>query len=260
MPRIAWIGLLVYSATALAWGPEGHSLIARIAEVQLTPAARDHIAAILGPGQTMASVASWADEVRRSRPESAPWHFIDIPNSQAHLDMARDCPKGACVIAKIEELRRTLRDPATPPAQQKEALMFLVHFVGDMHQPLHCSDQGDRGGNGVRVVFHDRTTNLHSVWDSAMLGRLAPADDLFPTLSAESLRRKKKWSKGTVEQWAEESHRAAHKIIYGKLPKAAGTAPIPLDAPYESVGDRLIREQLEKAGARLAEVLNETFR
>lgn len=259
MRPVAVVALFASSVTALAWGPEGHSLISRIAEAQLTPAARARVAAILAPGQTLASVASWADEVRRSRPATAPWHYIDIPIDQPHLDMARDCPKEGCVVSAIADLRRTLLNPATPADQQREALMFLVHFIGDMHQPLHCSDNKDRGGNGVRVVFHERQTNLHSVWDSGLLSRLAPADELFPALSAESMHRKKKWSKGTVEQWAEQSHRAAQKVVYGRLPKVAAGTPVPLDADYEKTADPLVRTQLEKAGARLARVLNETL-
>jgi hypothetical protein len=218
------------------------------------------VAAILAPGQTMASIASWADEIRRSRPETANWHFIDIPIDQPHLDMARDCAKDDCVIAKIADLRKTLRNPATPADQQREALMFLVHFIGDMHQPLHCSDNQDRGGNGVRVVFHERQTNLHSVWDSGLLGRLPPADELFPVLSAESMGHKKKLSRGNVKKWAEQSHQAAQTVVYGLLPKGAAGTPVPLDAQYEKVADPLILEQLEKAGARLARVLNETLR
>jgi hypothetical protein len=260
MPRIALVVLFAGCLTAYGWGPEGHSLVARIAEAQLTPAARARVTAVLAPGQTLASIASWADEVRRSRPETAPWHYIDIPIDRPHLDMLRDCPKGACVVAEIAVLRKKLLDPATPPDQQREALMFLVHFIGDMHQPLHCSDNQDKGGNGVKVVFFERQTNLHSVWDSGLLGRMSPADELFPALSRESLRRKKKWSKGTVEDWAEQAHRAAVKVVYGQLPKVEAKTPIALGAPYEKIADPLIREQLEKAGARLAEVLNETLR
>jgi hypothetical protein len=260
MRPLVLIALLLNNVTAFAWGPEGHSLIARIAEAQLTAAARARVTAILGPGQTMASIASWPDEIRRARPETAGWHFVDIPIDQPHLDMARDCANGNCVIAKIADFRKKLADPATPADEQREDLMFLIHFVGDMHQPLHCSDNEDKGGNGVHVVFFGRQTNLHSVWDSGLLGRLAPADELFPKLSQESIRRKKKFAKGTVEQWAEQSHHEAQKIIYGRLPKAAEGVAIPLGAPYEKVADPLIREQLEKGGARLAEVLNETFR
>lgn len=257
MFRVAAVALFASSVSCFAWGPEGHSLVGRIAEAQLTATARERVNTILAPDERLGSIASWADEVRRSRPESAPWHFIDIPINQRHLDMERDCPKGACVIAKIAELKKTLRDPNTPPDQRREALMFLVHFIGDMHQPLHCSDNNDKGGNDVHVVFFDRQTNLHSVWDSGMLGRLAPADQLFAQWSPESARRAKKWRKGTVEQWAEESHRAAQKVVYGMLPKVAAGTPVPLNAAYEKKADLLIQERIEKAGARLAAVLND---
>jgi len=251
---------LLSSVTAFAWGPEGHSLIARIAEGQLTPAARSRVTAILAAGQTMASIASWADDVRRSRPESAGWHFVDIPIEKPHLDMERDCPKGNCIVAKIADLKKTLLDAETPPEQRREALMYLVHFMGDMHQPLHCSDHNDRGGNSVRVVFYERQTNLHSLWDSGMLGRLAPADQLFPVLAREAARRRKKWSRGTVPEWAEDSHRAAQKMVYARLPKVAPGTPESLGTVYEKKADPLIEEQLEKGGVRLAAVLNELFR
>jgi hypothetical protein len=252
--------LLISASSGWAWGPEGHSLVARIAETQLTPAARARIAAILAPGQTIISIASWADDVRRSRPETATWHYIDIPIHQKHLDLARDCPQGNCVLAKIAEMRQKLMNAATPMDQQREALMYLVHFIGDMHQPLHCSDNDDKGGNAVKVALHERPTNLHSVWDSGLLGRLPPADQLFPNLSEESLRRRKKYAKGTVTKWAEESHRSAQKVIYGKLPKVNTEEPMALTAQYERTADVLIREQLEKAGVRLAAVLNDTLR
>jgi len=94
-----------------------------------------------------------ADEVRRSRADTAPWHFIDIPIDKPHLDMARDCPKGDCVIGKIEQFRKALNDAAITPAERREDLMFLIHFIGDMHQPLHCADNKDKGGNDVPVEF-----------------------------------------------------------------------------------------------------------
>ena len=254
--RLVIIAGLVWTLPAFCWGPEGHALVARIAEAQLTPAVHARVMEILGPGQTMASVSSWADSVRRQRAESAPWHYIDIPIDKPHLDMARDCPKGDCVIGKIEELRIKVHDPSTPPEERREALMFLIHFVGDMHQPLHCADNKDKGGNDVRVQFGGQTMNLHSLWDSTLLGRMGNEEQLFPTLSQESTRKEKKWSKGTVEDWAEQSHKAAQKIVYGKLPKVAAGQPEPISAAYEAKADPLIKQQLEKAGARLAAVLN----
>ena len=255
--------ILCCSISAFGWGGEGHSLIARIAEAQLTPAVHAKVSELLGPNVSMASVASWADEVRRQRAESAPWHYIDIPIDKPHLDIARDCPKGDCVIAKIEDFQRVLKDPSTPPVQRREALMFLVHFVGDMHQPLHCADNNDQGGNKVLVKFGDRggdrPYNLHSLWDSGLLDKMPKEDVLFAEYSKDSAKHARNWDKGTVEDWAEQNHKIAQKITYGKLPKVAAGTPEPIDAAYEKKADQTIQLQIEKAGARLARVLNEAL-
>jgi nuclease S1 len=256
MRKFACIALAAVCPSAFGWGVEGHALIVRIAEPQLTARARAQIAAILGPGRTLVSVASWADDVRRSRPETGPWHYVDIPISRPHLDMARDCPKGECVIAKIEDFERVVANQSAPAAERREALMFLVHFVGDMHQPLHSADNQDKGGNNVQVQFADRRLNLHSLWDTALLARMGAEDQLAAAWTRDAAKHFRKWSKGSVEDWAEQSHRAAQKVVYGKLP--AGT-PALLGAAYESPADALVRLQIEKAGVRLAQVLNETL-
>ena len=255
--RLTALPILVLSAVpGFAWGLEGHALIARIAEAQLTPEARARVLEILGPGKTMESVASWADEVRRSRPESGPWHYVDIPLNAPHLDLARDCAKEGCVVVEIAELRRLVHDPATPPDKRREALMFLIHFIGDMHQPLHCVDNHDRGGNTVQVQFFGRRSNLHSVWDSGLLTRLGTEEQLYPALARESAAHARKYAKGAVPKWAEESHAAARKMVYGKLPKTASGTQVTIDAAYEKAADPVIRRQIELAGARLAKVLN----
>jgi S1/P1 Nuclease len=255
--RLAVLGLLAGSVPAFAWGPEGHSLVARIAEANLTAEARAQIAALLGPGETLHGLASWADEVRRSRPETEPWHYIDIPISRPALDMARDCAAKGCVITAIEEFRKVLADKNASQAKRREALLFVVHFVGDMHQPLHCSDDGDKGGNQVSVRFYGNQTNLHRVWDSGLLGRMAPEDELYAKLSkavtAETLRQ---WSRGTVEDWAEEGHQIAKQTVYGRLPGVPKTEPAQLGEAYERAAQPVVEQQIEKAGARLAFVLN----
>jgi S1/P1 Nuclease len=257
------VSILCGALPAFGWGGEGHDLIARLAWVQLTPTVQARVTEILGPNVTIQSIASWADNVRNQRRETGPWHYIDIPIDKPHLDMTRDCPKGDCVIAKIEDFQKILKDPATPPVQRKEALMFLVHFVGDMHQPLHCSDNNDQGGNKVIVAFGDhagdRPYNLHSLWDSGLLGKMPKEDDLFAVYSKESIRHAKKWARGSVEEWAEENHKVAQKITYGKLPKEPAGTPEPIDAAYEKKADAVIQVQIEKAGARLARVLNEAL-
>jgi nuclease S1 len=254
MHKFAWIALVAMCPPAVfGWGTEGHALIARIAEAQLTPAARRQLTLILGPGKTIVSVASWPDEIRRSRPETGTWHYVDIPIDKPHLDMARDCPKGECVIAKIEEFEKVLANRDAPPEQRREALMFVIHFIGDMHQPMHASNNEDRGGNSVAVQLAGRRTNLHSLWDSGLLSRMGKEDNLEPVWAKDSAKHAKKWSKGSVEDWAEQSHKEAQKVAYRKLP--AGQ-PVAVNAAYEKAGDALTRMQIEKAGARLAGVLN----
>lgn len=246
---------------AFGWGPEGHNLVARLAAAHLTPAATARVAEILGPGVTMASVSSWADQIRRDRAPTGPWHYVDIPIDKPHLVMARDCPTGNCVLAKIEEFKKTVVNPAATPVERKEALMFLIHFVGDMHQPLHCSDNHDKGGNDVKLDFFGRPSNLHSIWDGGLLGRMGNEEALFAQYSAEMTNKlAKKWGKGKVNAWAEQSHKAAQTVVYGKLPKAPAGGQVTVDTAYEQLADPVIKDQIQRAGARLAMVLNTTLR
>jgi hypothetical protein len=245
---------------AFGWGPEGHNLVARLAAAHLTPAATARVAEILGASVTLQSIASWPDQIRRERVASGPWHYVDIPIDKPHLDMARDCPKGECVIAKIEDFKKVVTDPAATAVERREALIFLVHFVGDMHQPLHCSDNNDKGGNDIKLEFYGRNSNLHSVWDSGLLGRKGNEEALFAQYSKDlTEKRVKKLGKGSVKSWAEQSHKVAQKVVYGGLPQTpAGGATI--DATYERLADPVIQDQIERAGARLARVLNTTLR
>jgi hypothetical protein len=261
MRRLAAIVCLGGSLPAFGWGPEGHNLVARLAAARLTPAAAAKVAEILGPGNTLASISSWADQVRRTRSETGPWHYIDIPINKPHLDMKRDCPAGNCVIAKIEDFEKVLAAPASTPEQRKEALMFVVHFIGDMHQPLHCADNKDKGGNDVKLDFFGRPSNLHTVWDSGLLGRMGSEEEMFIALNRDlTPRHARKWARGEVEDWAEQSHKAGQRTVYGKLPAAPAGGQITVDARYEQIAAPLIKDQIEKAGIRLAAVLNATLK
>lgn len=252
---------LAAAPSVFGWGGEGHNLVARLALARLSPRAAAAIAGILGPDTTIVSIASWADQIRNSRRDTGPWHYIDIPIGAPHLDMKRDCPGGDCVIAKIDEFERTLKDRSAAPEKRKEALMFLVHFVGDMHQPLHCSDNKDKGGNDVKLEFLGRGTNLHSLWDTGLLARMDGEDALFAEMTKDlTPSRAKSFAKGNVRSWAEQSHRQAQLVVYGKLPKAEPGTVIKVGAEYQAAADPVVREQIERAGVRLAKVLNETLR
>ena len=140
-----------------AWGQEGHSIVAEIAQRRLNPAATDAVNRLLEKA-SMASIASWADDVRTSRRSTGNWHFADIPIAEDKFDRARDCKpdpdNGDCIVAELERLRNELRCAPTDAAK-KEALQFAVHFVGDIHQPLHTVHE-QVGGNAVDILIFMR--------------------------------------------------------------------------------------------------------
>jgi hypothetical protein len=258
--KLAFLLVIAASSANLCfgWGEEGHRLVVRLAEGLLTPAARAQVAATLAPGDSLEELASWADEVRRTRKETEPWHYIDIPLHSMGLDMKRDCPQNDCIIAKIADFRKQWRDPSASPEARREALLFLVHFVGDLHQPLHCEDNQDKGGNDVAVEFFGSHTNLHSMWDSGLLKRMPGEDHLFTVLRQLADEHSGDWPRGTVEQWATESFHISQQTVYGLLPATANSEPARLGEWYEQMVTPVIEEQLAKAGVRLAAILNGT--
>ncbi len=245
------------AAPCFGWGEEGHRLVVAIAEGLMTPEAKARVAATLMPGETLEELATWADEVRRSRKETEEWHYVDIPLTSSGLDMKRDCPKGNCVVAKISDFRKAWVDPSLSAENRREALLFLVHFVGDLHQPLHCEDNGDRGGNDVPVQFLKAHTNLHALWDTGLLRDMEGEDHLLATLrQAITAEETAAWSVGTVEEWANESFHASQTTVYGLLPSATAGQAAQLGEWYEQMAQPVVEEQLEKAGVRLAAILN----
>ena len=137
---------------ANAWGGTGHRIVAMIAEGRLTPRARAEVRRLLGNNVSLSSVAVIGADLRSSRPETGNFHFVDIPiESNGTFDPARDCEpsqRGDCVLAALERFRAELADESQSRGRRAFALKFIVHLVGDMHQPLHCAEHaGDRGGN-----------------------------------------------------------------------------------------------------------------
>ncbi len=168
---------LILPVPALGWGPSGHSIIATIAEQQLdvkTHAEVRRLLAILG-ASSLADVANWADDVRDDPSQralsraTARLHYVNFSDSQCHYDPTTICRKGQCVVAAISRFAVDLGNRSASDIARAEALRFLVHFVGDVHQPLHAGYRTDRGGNNHQVRFHGIGSNLHSIWDSKIL-------------------------------------------------------------------------------------------
>ena len=244
---------------AFAWGAQGHEIIATIAAQQLAPGARAQVAKLLGTPAMLIHDANWADEVRDQRPETGRWHYVDIPLGAQGYVAARHCPSGQCVVAQIVSARQVLANQRLPAARRAEALRFLIHFVADLHQPLHAADNQDRGGNDIRISLQGRRTNLHQLWDTRVveaMGRDATriAGSIMTSVSPAQ---RKTLQAGTPVAWANESHRIARDNIY---PMVEGRRSLRLSNDYLRREIPATRQQLAKAGLRLAWLLNDTLR
>jgi hypothetical protein len=259
--RFLFVFLLAIPIPAYAWGPEGHEVIAHIAADNLSPAAHLRISQFLGGDAPALMVldSNWADEIRADRPQTTNWHFVNIEIGSKGYDPRRDCAQGDCVVAQIGRDVAMLRDPKAPHAAKIEALRFLIHFVGDLHQPLHAADRRDKGGNNLAVFLNGRRSNLHRVWDEDLVKALGPdpgaiAGSIESGLSPQD---KVKIAAGTPADWANESFGVASKEIYARIPSRG---PVRLPRDYTSREKQAVRLQLARAGVRLAMLLNQIYR
>jgi hypothetical protein len=248
----------VLPAPVHAWGAEGHRLIAALAAQHLGAKAREAVRRLLEPGETLESVSTWADEVRPRRPETAPWHYVNLPASRPAGGWAAHCPKEGCVASAVVAMREKLRAPGIGRQEQAEALKFFVHFLSDLHQPLHAGNAEDRGGNAIPVVFLGRATNLHSFWDTTLLQVLferqpSKREALSSRLSESELRR---LSHGGLEDWLWESRGLATTAAYAGVPE---TRPAALGEEYFDQAAAAAGIQIRRAGARLARELDAVF-
>lgn len=244
---------LLCAPPALAWGALGHHIVARLAEAQLTPrvwAQAQRLLALRG-AQHLSQVANWADDLRDVDPalfaRTKRMHFVNFRSPDCIYHPPIECARGECAVAAIEKYSAILADRSNSDAERAEALAFLVHFVADVHQPLHAGYRPDHGGNDFQVRWHGQGTNLHRVWDSLML------DDAG--LSAANFARKLESETtpiaagGTPAQWAEESCR---------IDRDGGVYPTSrsIDGVYVARERPVAERRLRQAGARLAELLN----
>ncbi len=280
--------LLLRPIPAKAWGNEGHEIVARIAARHLTPAAQARVAGLLevennpqAVAEALAAAAIWADQVKKDTATES-WHFLDLAWQDDRSNIKERCANDDCVTARIRLFADQLRanDPdADTRFEDADALRFLVHFVGDVHQPLHAATDADRGGNceAVEGGVVD-AANVHALWDSALVMRLGAdgallAAELDAEIGDMTEGQRGDFSAGEVEDWAWESHRLAMVNVYKRLnipkedaafPDSCNDAPeeiqqttVLVDDKYVADMEPVVREQLKKAGLRLARVLNE---
>jgi hypothetical protein len=271
---LAVLFLLGQTSPAWAWGHNGHRIVAKFAQTRLTSAARAAILDILEDGEDIADASTWPDE--HKTPHDAPWHFVNVPiDRDAYDSQFCDARKG-CVVEQIKFFRKVLKDPQSGDLDRRRALRFLVHLVGDIHQPLHVADHNDRGANLVHIRYFQRGTNLHAVWDEQILF-FDPAKDQdeigAPTVDEGAWvtrlvrftddSKAAAWSRVTREEdWATESLGFAKKA-YRTNPDDDGsdmiTSGTRLDDQYEKAGLQVVELRLAQAGVRLANVLNDIF-
>jgi len=269
---IVLVTLLSSVDALVAWGGQGHRLVGLIAADRLTPVARENVKWLLD-GQTLADVSSWADTITSEQVQTSYWHYLNIPPEAGGYDRDRDCPRQPgvaagsrsdrwrdCVVDRIAYWEERLANATLDRADRATALKFLVHFIGDLHQPFHALGVG-RGGNDVKVrIFGeancgrdaDQPTpcNLHSVWDSRLIGYRA-IDDRAYLLVLQKLIADKGWGAqppGTAAQWAEQSWRLGKEALV-----APGTN---IDEGYYRRHISTIDERMALGGVRLAAVLN----
>jgi hypothetical protein len=249
--------ILSVAGPARAWGPQGHRVITRAAMSRLTPAASKAIHDLLLEGDNLVDLSDWADhDGHDAVPGSAPWHYVNVPLSASKYEDRYCGPKG-CVVSQIKHFRKVLADRNAPKRERQRALLFLVHFVEDVHQPMHVGDNRDQGGNLTQIQFLDEGTNLHRLWDSGLIHRIggndrAWTDRVERRITADSV---KAWSKGTVEDWATESLLAARKAyLDGSIKPGAK-----LGQDYQDMALPIARQRLAQSATRLAMVLNEVF-
>ena len=250
---------------ALAWGGLGHRTVAEIAARYLSEGAKAQVEELLGEGpaaKAMVDVAIWADE--NERPESYPWHTVDIPPDGVRYDRARDCKSSDCIVEKIKEFAQIVGDRQVDKSQRADALKYLIHFVGDIHMPLHAyAPLNHPQGTWVRVG--ERVQKLHLWWDNEFVEELGsdPAE-LAKMLAAEiTPDQQKSWIGGTSDDWATESFNMAREFVarHNMISVVRGgdnSAETPIVLPVSVTDEvkRIIGHRLKMAGVRLAWLLN----
>jgi hypothetical protein len=252
--------ILLFTPSVWSWGRIGHRVAARMAEDRLTSHALAAVHDLLGPGVSLAKASTWADE-QREIPGPGAWHYVNVPITESRYD-PKFCQRGGCIVSKIEDFKRVLQDPTAGKTKKQQVLKFLIHFITDLHQPLHVGDTGSRGGNLIQVRFYSVGSNLHRVWDLQIMERHTGNEQVwlwdFNFLSNPKM--VTEWSKGTPEDWATETLQIAKEAYCLPGTTTVMKSGTKLGDDYCWMAMPIIQKQLAKAGIRLAWTLNEIFR
>jgi hypothetical protein len=275
------LAVLLPATPAMAWWEYGHGAVGRIAYMTVNPHSRAEIDRLLRQGQllqtptcsirTIELAAYWPDCIKTLGERfsyTSSWHYQNVDICHP-FDLRAPCADGNCVSGQIERDVRLLADLRVPTRERLMALLFLVHFMGDLHQPMHAGDNHDLGGNRVQVSYGviGGRTNLHTIWDGYLADRgiSQPPGEPAGILSQLSAPERAAMSQGTITDWSRESWEVSKLYAYGSL-FADPCAERPRDAPRpvltEAIVQQLIpivRQQVARGGLRLARLLDEAF-
>ena len=246
--------LLSITSPAFAWGPIGHRVTGAIADRNLSGVARANVQLLLGE-EDLAQAATWPDDMKSDpadfwQKQASPWHYVTVREGDAYT--SADAPPEGDAMSALARFTATLRDPKASIDDKRLALRFIVHIIGDLHQPLHAGGGNDRGGNDMKVSWFGRSTNLHSVWDSAMIEQRSLsyselADWLARAITPEQVIA---WNNRDPGTWIRESI-ALRKTIYPT------DTNLSWDYAYQH---RLeLDDRLKRGGIRIAVYLNWVF-
>ena len=249
-------GCTLFQAQAQAFGAKGHRITGAIAQTYLSEQAATQIKAIMGV-ESLAQTSTWPDEMR-SDPDkywkkiTPPWHYVTVPHGKTYPQVG--APAQGDAYTALAKFKQDLQDPKSSQFVKRRAISFIVHLIGDLHQPLHVGNGTDRGGNDVKVDFFWENSNLHRVWDSGLI----ESEDLsyseftqwlLPTISSQNV---KEWHQVDPLVWMAESQ-AIRMNIY---PESDDTN-LSYDYRYEHI--KTVKTRLKQAGVRIAHYLNGIF-
>ena len=251
--------LALAPAPAFAWGKTGHRVVAAIADAQLSGLARAHVKELLGPAESLAEAANWPDEMKSNplpfwRKTANPWHYVTLNGI-----LYDEAPPEGDALEALNRFSATLRDPDASLVDKQLALRFIVHLVGDLHQPLHVGKCCDRGGNDVKVKWFGRDLNLHSVWDSALVDEQQLS---FTEMTAKLQRHTSNddviaWWDINPRDWISESAQI-RETIYPRPSDDPKRVP-ELSWSYVYENTPIVERRLSQAGVRLAAYLNAIY-
>ncbi|BCO17322.1 MULTISPECIES: S1/P1 nuclease [unclassified Alteromonas] len=258
--RICAVALGTLLATGVAspafgWGQTGHRVTGAIAQQYLSPLSQAAMMELL-PNSSLAQASTHADEMRSDPSEfwqktAGPWHYVSVPEGKTYVEVG--APDEGDAVTALEQFTNTLKDPSATTDEKRLALQFIVHIIGDLHQPLHAGNGTDRGGNDVKVRFFWQDSNLHRVWDSQMLEQRGLSytewtAQLTRSITPQDIRN---WASTDVLEWIKESteirdtiypdnaNNMSYDYLYNNLPTA--------------------QKRIQMAGIRIAMYLNKVF-